>query len=310
MHFFQDAGPIIIHAFLTFCGIVALLALISPKAFAYVAELSGVCVTPPVAASFVDSPINIDQFVIKNSRQFGVLVLMVVGYLMLFFLGRVEASWTPPFLILVVGMAVLFAFSSFVHLGGEVAKIENQLAEARIDPLTGLANRRALDEELERRLSEKSRTGAVFSVAILDIDHFKGINDKHGHLAGDMVIAKCVADTIRQIKRAMDLAARYGGDEFVIIYPATQLSSARTAAEKIRSAIANTPLQLEDSDVSVTVSVGVAEAADGDDFRLLMERADESLYMAKEAGRNQVYAKSFDAATPLNEAETLVATGD
>ena len=105
------------------------------------------------------SPIDIDGFIIRNSGQFGVLVLVSVGYLTLFFLGRVDPSWTSPFLILVLGFSVVIALSGLIQLGGEVSKIEAQLADARIDGLTGLSNRRALDEELERRLSEKSRRG-------------------------------------------------------------------------------------------------------------------------------------------------------
>ena len=299
MNILQEALPIINFTFLGLSGIVGLLALVNPKMFAFVAEAGGLWVTAPKTATVLDSPIDIDQFVIRNSRQFGALVLMVVCYLTLFFLGRVDPSWTPAFLLLILGFSVLLVFSGLIELSGEVSKIETHLADARIDALTGLANRRAFDNELERRLSETSRKGVGFCVAMLDIDQFKEINDKYGHLAGDTVLKNGVAEVIRNTTRTMDLAARYGGDEFAIIYPASNLSEASTALEHLRTAIASARLPLEDAAVAVTVSIGVAEVADGDDVTSLIKRADDALYAAKEAGRNQGYRHNGESCEPI-----------
>lgn len=305
----QSVSPYFVLTCLGIFGVVGFLAVASPRVFAAFADAVGLWITPPPKTlSVVDSPIDIDRFIIRNSRQFGVLVLVSVGYLTLFFLGRVDPSWTSPFLILVLGFSVVIALSGLIQLGGEVSKIEAQLADARIDGLTGLSNRRALDEELERRLSEKSRRGGGFCFAMIDIDHFKEINDKYGHLTGDTVLAKNVAAVIHNTKRTMDLAARYGGDEFAIIYPSSVLSEATPAVEHLRVAIAGSPLQVEDSEIVVTVSIGVAEALDGDSVGTLINRADEALYAAKQAGRNQGYQNDGESCTPVATEEPLVAT--
>jgi diguanylate cyclase (GGDEF)-like protein len=302
----QEAWPIIIVSFLGLSGIVGLLALVSPKMFAVVAESGGMWIATPKTVAVVESPIDIDQFVIRNSRQFGALVLMVVCYLTLFVLGRIDPSWTPAFLLLILGFSVLLALSGLIELGTAVSKIETQLADARIDGLTGLANRRVLDDELERKFSERSRKGTCFCIAVLDIDRFKEVNDNYGHVAGDTVLTKGVAEVIRNTMQPMDLAARFGGDEFAVIYPATNLGEASTAVERIRTAIAGAQPPGEDIAVAVTVSIGVAEAADGDDVTSLFNRADNALYAAKEAGRNQSYRNDGESCERITADKSLV----
>ena len=304
MDILHEAWPIIFLSLLGLCGIVGLVAVVSPKTFALVAETGGLWVTKPKSSALFESPIDIDQFVIRHSRQFGSMVTMVVVYLALFFFGRIDPSWTPYFLLFIVGISVCLALSSLIELGGQVSKIEHQLAEARIDVLTGLANRRAFDEELERRLSEKSRKGTDFCVSILDIDHFKEINDKYGHLTGDNVLTKGVAEVIRNSNRTMDLAARYGGDEFVIIYPTCNLAQAVTSVERLRSEIAAKQLPLEDAELTIHVSVGVAEATGEDDVASLLTRADKALYAAKQAGRNRAFQHNGETCKLVEIAET------
>ncbi|MDC0936241.1 GGDEF domain-containing protein [Pirellulales bacterium] len=288
MNVINEICSAMLFSFFGLAGVVGLVALVSPKIFTAAAELGGMWVTNPKSASTYHSPIDIDQFVIRHSRKFGALVVTVVGFLTLLFLGRIDPSWMPVFLLVVSGASVFFVYSGLMELGGEVCKIETQLADARIDPLTQLANRRAFDEELERRFSERSRTRAGFCVAIIDVDKFKEVNDRFGHLAGDTVLAKGVADVLRSTKRTMDLAARYGGDEFAVIYPASNLQEASIAAEHIRAAVASEPLPLEDAEFAITVSIGVAEATEGDDATTIMKRADDALYAAKHKGRNRV----------------------
>lgn len=299
----QEAWPSIFLSLLGLCGVVGVLAVVSPRMFALVAATGGMWVTRPKKPSLFDLPIDIDQFVIRHSRQFGSVVTLVVFYLALCFFGRVDPSWTPNFLLFIVGVLVCLAASSLMELGGHVAKIENQLTEARVDVLTGLANRRAVDEELQRRLSEKSHRGTDFCVAILDIDHFKIINDRYGHLTGDVVLTECVSEVIRDSKRTVDLAARYGGDEFVIICPACDLGQASASVDRLRSGIAAKRFPLEDAELSIHVSIGVAEAQSGDDVVSLLARADQALYAAKQAGRNRVFQHNGETCQLMKIAE-------
>ncbi len=304
MDILQEAWPIIFLSLLGLCGIVGLVAVVSPKTFALVAETGGIWVTKPKSTTFFESRIDIDQFVIRHSRQFGSMVTLGVVYLAFSFFDRVDPSWTPFFLLFIVGISGCVALSGLIELGGQVSKIEHQLAEARVDVLTGLANRRAFDEELERRLSEKSRTGADFCVSILDIDRFKEINDKYGHLTGDNVLTKGVAEVIRNSKRTMDLAARYGGDEFVIIYPACNLAQAATSVDRLRSEIAAKQLPLEEAELTIHVSTGVAEATGEDDVASLLVRADKALYAAKQAGRNRSFQHNGETCQLVEITET------
>lgn len=300
----QEAWPIIFLFLLGLCGMVGLLAMVTPKMFALVAAIGGLRVIKPQKSLLFESTINIDKYVIHHSRQFGTVVSLVVVYLALCFFGHVDPSWTPNFLLFIVGVSVCMASSGLIELGGQVSKIESQLAEARVDVLTGLANRRAFDEEVERRLSEKSRQGTEFCVSILDIDHFKEINDKYGHLTGDNVLAKCVAEVILNSKRTMDLAARYGGDEFVIIYPACNLAQAAASVDRLRLKIAANSLLLEDAEIIIHVSTGVAEATAEDNVASLLERADKALYAAKQAGRNRGFQHNDKTSQLVEMTET------
>jgi diguanylate cyclase len=152
--------------------------------------------------------------------------------------------------------------------------------EVRTDALTGLSNRRAFDEALTTMLAMKRRYKSTFSVAIFDIDYFKKVNDELGHLHGDKVLKK-VAELLEQCVRETDIVARYGGEEFIVIMPETEMEGARILARRIRRTI--------EAESDVTVSGGLATALSGDDERTLIARADEALYAAKAAGRNDIY---------------------
>ncbi len=155
--------------------------------------------------------------------------------------------------------------------------------EVRTDTLTGVRNRRALDEVLDMLVAMHQRYGQTFSVAIFDVDHFKNVNDRLGHLAGDRVlraVAAVISDGIRQT----DVVARYGGEEFVVAMPETKLEDACVLAERLRQAIERHPV----ADVNLTISGGVATICEDDDANALLARADEALYRAKNTGRNQV----------------------
>ena len=153
-----------------------------------------------------------------------------------------------------------------------------QISEVRTDALTGLSNRRALDEVLAAQVARLARYGNLFSIAIFDIDHFKKINDGQGHLAGDAVIKK-VAQLIEETARETDIVTRYGGEEFVVIMPQTELRGACVFMERMRGHI--------EQKLGVTVSGGASTAlGDGEAPQAILERADAAMYAAKQAGRN------------------------
>lgn len=166
---------------------------------------------------------------------------------------------------------------------------EEQLERlANIDSLTGLFNRRVVLYRLEELLKHVRRYRDNFSVIMLDIDHFKKINDVYGHLSGDQTIER-IAQFLRIRTRDLDVVGRYGGDEFVIILPSTDLPSALLAAERIRKSIEAIKItDLKGNVFNITVSQGLASYKPGDDIHSIVSRADNALYRAKAEGRNRV----------------------
>jgi two-component system cell cycle response regulator len=168
--------------------------------------------------------------------------------------------------------------------------LERLAGLARKDPLTGLPNRRALEEELPRALARALRAGEPLSVVVLDVDRFKEVNDRHGHAAGDAVLA-AVAGRAAAALRGSDVIARFGGEEFAVVLPGADLARAAEAAERIREAVAAEAVTAGGAALSVTVSLGCATLVpDERDARALLARADARLYEAKRAGRNRVVA--------------------
>lgn len=160
--------------------------------------------------------------------------------------------------------------------------------EAHTDSLTGLPNRRAFDAELAKRLSERIQNSAPLSLMLLDIDHFKKLNDTFGHRAGDYVLCQ-LGTILSESLRETDFPARYGGEEFGIVLPRAELAKARPAAKRLVSTIAQTAFHFEGNAISVTASVGLAEATERDVPGTFLERADAALYAAKDSGRNRAY---------------------
>jgi two-component system cell cycle response regulator len=161
------------------------------------------------------------------------------------------------------------------------------------DPLTGLYNRRYLDAHLRSALARAAGSGKPVCVLIFDIDHFKAVNDTHGHDAGDDVLRE-FSDRLRRGVRGIDLVARYGGEEFMLVMPETDAAFARTVAERLRSDVERTLFTLRGGGaIGVTVSIGLAEwQGASDTFPDLIARADAALYAAKRAGRNRVVASA------------------
>jgi two-component system cell cycle response regulator len=173
------------------------------------------------------------------------------------------------------------------------ATVRSGLNAAITDPLTGLYNRRYLAPHLARMADQAAVSGREFAVMMLDIDHFKTINDAYGHAAGDMVLIG-IADRLRENLRAIDLVARVGGEEFLVAMPRTSVRQAKLAADRLRRMVNNLPFALGTTQqpINVTISVGVAVSNDdviaGPAVAQLCDSADQALYVAKSAGRNQV----------------------
>ncbi len=178
-------------------------------------------------------------------------------------------------------------------LEGETRELNRKLAAerqiARIDALTGVANRKAFDERLTQEIKRCGREGGTAVLMIWDIDNFKTVNDSYGHRAGDVVIrsvAKCLAGAIR----ATDFIARVGGEEFALILCATTGLATLPLAEQMRKAVAELRFHFRGTPVPVTASCGIAEFGAVDSAELAFERADAVLYRAKTAGRNRCLA--------------------
>jgi diguanylate cyclase len=160
-------------------------------------------------------------------------------------------------------------------------------AEARTDALTGLANRRALDQELACQFEAFKRQGRKMALAMVDVDHFKRFNDIYGHQVGDRVLCGLAGDLLGQA-RPSDLVSRYGGEEFALVLPETSLETACDRAEQLRRAVEAARYRDGGAELRVTISVGVAVLTDGDDPAVLIRRADAALYASKRNGRNRV----------------------
>lgn len=185
-----------------------------------------------------------------------------------------------------------------VAIGERILMLEMRLREALYsleiaathDGLTGLLNRQAITNHAEAELSRVYRAGGSLSVALLDIDHFKSVNDRYGHLVGDEAL-KHVSETVASTIRPYDRAGRWGGEEFMLVLPETTLQQAALVAERVRERVAASPLTLADGEqLQLQVSLGVSEteAENLVPLTTLLDRADEALYRAKNAGRNQV----------------------
>ncbi len=172
--------------------------------------------------------------------------------------------------------------------------MELELARlAATDPLTELPNRRFFVQTANRELERVRRFGGSVSVIMLDVDHFKSVNDTYGHALGDEAL-RCLTRVCKELIRQIDVLARYGGEEFVILLPGTEEAAASSVAEKLRSAIADMPVSDGRNHIKLTASFGVAQLRPGDQgIEAGLARADTALYAAKHSGRNCV--KSFAA---------------
>ncbi|MBI9097164.1 MAG: GGDEF domain-containing protein [Spirochaetaceae bacterium] len=194
---------------------------------------------------------------------------------------------------IVVGLSILSAATSYslVALGfiTMLLVLERNAYESQAhrDALTGLYNRWGLDSAFDLISAQSLRENTEVSAIICDIDFFKTVNDTYGHDIGDTVLKSC-ALMIHKVVRASDLCSRYGGEEFIVILPKTDILGAKTVADKIRSKVESMEIQIPDGTVQLTVSLGVSCQKKEIDIDSLIKMADDALYQAKSNGRNQV----------------------
>ncbi len=181
----------------------------------------------------------------------------------------------------------MFSYLSFFYLKIVTSAQRKLRHMAATDPLTGLFNRRHMIDSAERELARFQRSQHPIALLLLDIDHFKAINDNHGHEVGDKVLVE-VANDIKATLRNQDLIARWGGEEFLAILPDTDLEQARGIAERVRQALMQQRWCFAGKPVAVTISAGVSAFQDGDELKSAINRADKALYRSKENGRNRV----------------------
>jgi diguanylate cyclase (GGDEF)-like protein len=171
----------------------------------------------------------------------------------------------------------------------EIQALQSDLREQAIrDPLTKLHNRHYLKETLSRELSRAMREKYPVSFLLLDIDHFKQVNDTYGHAAGDFVL-RDLADHLAEFIRTGDIVCRYGGEEFLVVFPNTKEEDAFLIADRLRESIQESPIYVDHHMISITISAGISEfPAHGQYEALILKTADKALYHAKHNGRNQI----------------------
>ena len=232
---------------------------------------------------YIRVEISRDELVARKREMLQITLIVMLG-------GLVLASW----LSLRIAGGVLASLDA-AHAALRRQKDYAELL-ARTDALTGLANRRAFDEAAEQEAQRAKRYVTPLALVMADIDHFKAINDAHGHHIGDKVLQH-FAQTLSASVRTIDLVGRWGGEEFVILMPGTELDEAVQAAERMRLAVIKAAPPLDDPGYAYTASFGVAAfSAETPTMASLFGRADTALYLAKKNGRNRVERE--DAAVP------------
>lgn len=207
-----------------------------------------------------------------------------------------------------------------VTIGERIISLESSLSDARRqmeilamqDGVTGLLNRRAIHQHAEAELSRTQRHHAPVSLVLLDIDHFKSVNDRFGHLVGDQAL-RMVADVLVEKKRPYDWAGRWGGEEFLLVLPRTTLAEAHRVADRVRVSVATTYLAFADEQkLNVEVSLGVTSTSGNAEalpsLDVMLQQADEALYHAKETGRNRV--SLYVPGTGVTTAAALLLDGE
>jgi diguanylate cyclase len=265
--------------------------------------------SPPIPLILLLVPITIGMAIsLRIQGFFGALWSYPAVLLFTFALSRRMANVCNALLLVIIsalvyhyiGVAYTIRFSATLILTIALANIilsiiidlhRRLIDQANIDPLTGAFNRRHMERCLADAIERQRRTSAPASLLVIDIDHFKGINDQLGHAQGDDVL-KAVVALIRKRSRKLDMLFRIGGEEFMLLLPDTREAAAAVVAEQLRASIEESRW-LEGA--GVTVSIGVSELRPGESLDPWMKHADDALYLAKNAGRNRVARRATDA---------------
>ncbi|HZP66748.1 MAG TPA: GGDEF domain-containing protein [Rudaea sp.] len=220
--------------------------------------------------------------------------------------GLNNALLSTPMQALVFGALAIFpAVGTLGFLLMCSSRLYQELErQATVDALTGINNRRTLDELAGRAIAAAHRHKRSLAVLLIDADHFKRINDVHGHEVGDDAL-RCICAALKRGLRAEDLFGRLGGEEFVVVLPDADETAALASAERLRQAVEQAEFSAERRAVPLRISIGVAIDAPDDDFASLLRRADQALYAAKRAGRNRVIGPSDPPPDPLPAASLL-----
>ncbi|MBX3418118.1 MAG: GGDEF domain-containing protein [Pirellulaceae bacterium] len=229
------------------------------------------------------------------------LLVCLAASVVVFFLGQFQLMGPENSKIfLSIGAAGFISCLGLSELYRQQTEREaRQLREvSTIDSLTGAGNRRYFEAEVRRRIGQYRYYQSRCAFLLLDVDHFKLVNDKRGHWVGDNVLRQ-VCKTINANIRDVDMLFRIGGEEFVVLLPETSLFAATITAERVRKAVESDLTENQGETFGVTVSIGVSEISNNDTLELLMIRADKALYASKGAGRNCVYVA--DKSNPLGE---------
>jgi diguanylate cyclase (GGDEF)-like protein len=236
-----------------------------------------------------------------QARRLAVFAVVLLAVAMLW-KSQTDALRYPPGVELVHFFFAVTVLSAVAVLASRLGALRARLNEqnhalqdalrrieslALHDELTGLYNRRHMMAQLEQERVRAARTGQGFCVALLDIDHFKRVNDRHGHAVGDEVLRAFAAAGLAALRDA-DVLARWGGEEFLVLMPATLLPHAAKGIERLRALVAASAVAAGEGTVSVTVSAGLIEGATGETVRQLVDRADQALYDAKAQGRDRL----------------------
>ncbi len=200
---------------------------------------------------------------------------------------RQVAEWLEMASVTVYVMASSATPVAFIWMFNQRLLAESK-QQSMIDPLTNLLNRRGLQHAFERESSRARRMGTPLALVVADIDHFKLFNDQYGHVTGDLVLCE-TADVFRRIMRQSDLLSRLGGEEFALVLPGVSVETATALVERLRTAVEAHTIPMNGRSVCITVSFGITSTHGRNDLTLqsLIEEADEAMYAAKQAGRNQ-----------------------
>lgn len=264
-----------------------------------VAASMGYCsVETPVLLHLFYVPVVVTGSLQGQYRARLMALLCVLSSLIIFvpYFNRESVDGVPLMMVFVflVWASTLFLIAKIVgSLSDGWRSTMTKLTEAHkkdvlTDALTAVANRRAYEFELARRIADWNRNETTVSLILLDIDYFKKFNDRYGHQAGDAVL-RAVADVMKQIIREVDLVARYGGEEFALVLSDTNTEAAKEVAERVRGLIESARFPFNGLILRLTVSVGFAQIQPGEDATAFVQRADAALYSSKEAGRNCVH---------------------